>query len=121
MSRAPEPTSTRVAVVHPALVAGGLESRFTLVDRSDSGRRTLAASNLAGAAAGGFIGMAYEPQGFNDATHGYQRAAVELTDFVSHNLTAEFSPEIAHIAHKLHFPDRIADSFLPPDRKQPQP
>jgi hypothetical protein len=94
---------------------------FTLVDRSDSGRRTLAASNLAGAAAGGFIGMAYEPQGFNDATHGYQRAAVELTDFVSHNLTAEFSPEIAHIAHKLHFPDRIADSFLPPDRKQPQP
>lgn len=90
---------------------------FTLVDRSDSGRHTIAFSNLAGSAGAGFIGMAYYPDGFNDLTHAYQRAAVEVTNFAAHNLIAEFSPELAALAHKLHFPDRIADSFLPPDRK----
>lgn len=92
---------------------------FTLVDRSDSGRHTIAVSNLAGSAAAGFIGMAYLPDGFNDTTHAYQRAAVEISNFAAHNLTAEFAPELASLAHKLHFPDRLADSFLPPDRKTP--
>jgi hypothetical protein len=92
---------------------------FTLVDRSDSGRHTLAISNLAGSAAGGFIGMAFLPDDFNDTTHAYQRAAVEVTNFASHNLIAEFSPELAAFAHKLHLPGWIANSFLPADRKQP--
>jgi hypothetical protein len=92
---------------------------FTLVDRSDSGRRTIAVSNLSGAAAGGFIGMAFYPDGFNDTTHAYQHAALEMTTFTAHNLVAEFSPEISQLLHKFHFPDRLADSFLPPDRKQP--
>jgi hypothetical protein len=90
---------------------------FTLVDRSDSGRRTIAASNLGGAAAAGFIGMAIYPDGFNDTTHAYQHAALESTSFVAHNLIAEFSPEITSILHKLHFPDRLANAFLPPDRR----
>jgi hypothetical protein len=93
---------------------------FTLVDLSDSGRHTVAFSNLAGSAAAGAIGMAIYPNGMNDLTHASQRAAVELGRFGAHNVIAEFSPEIAHILHKLHFPDRIANSVLPLDRKEPQ-
>lgn len=90
---------------------------FTLVDRSDSGRRTLAVSNLAGSAAAGAVGMAFYPDGFNDLTHAYQRAAIETTTFASHNLIAEFSPEIVRVLHKLHISDRIAGAFLPPEPK----
>ncbi len=88
---------------------------FTLVDRADSGHRTIAVSNLAGSAAAGFVGMAFLPPGFNDTTHAYQRAAVEMSTFAAHNLVAEFSPGIVRVLHKLHVSDRIADSFLPPD------
>jgi hypothetical protein len=86
---------------------------FTLFDRSDSGHTTLAVSNLAGSAAAGAVGMAFYPDGFRDITHAYQRAAVETTTFASHNLVAEFSPEIVLILHKLHVSDRIANTFLP--------
>ena len=92
---------------------------FTLMDRSDSGHRTVAFSNLTGATAGGFITMTYMPDGFNDTTHAYQRAALELGQFGGRNLVAEFSPEISHILHKLHFSDRIADSLLPDKPNQP--
>jgi hypothetical protein len=90
---------------------------FTLVDRSDSGHRTLAISNISGSFAGGFVGMAFYPDGFNDTTHALQRSALELSNFAGHNLTAEFAPEIVRILHEFHFPDRLADAFLPPDRK----
>ena len=92
---------------------------FALVDRSDSGRHTLAISNLAGSAAGGFIGMAFLPDGFNDTTHAYQRSVREISNFGGHNLIAEFSPELGALARKLHFPGFVSTSFLPPDRKQP--
>jgi len=88
---------------------------FTLVDRSDSGHRAVAVSNMAGSAAAGFVGMTFLPPGFNDTTHGYQRAAVEMSAFAAHNLVAEFSPEIVRVLHKLHVSDRIAGSFLPPE------
>ena len=45
---------------------------FSLVDRSDSGHRMPAFSNFVGAAAGGFVGNAYLPAGFNNATHAGQ-------------------------------------------------
>jgi hypothetical protein len=90
---------------------------FTFVDRSDSGHHTLAISNFAGATAGGFIGMAIYPSGFNDTAHAYQRATFQMTAFAGHNLVAEFSPEIVRVLHKFHFPDRVAYSFLPSDRK----
>ena len=61
--------------------------------------------------------MAFYPDGFNDLTHAYQRAAIETTTFASHNLIAEFSPEIVRILHKLHISDRIAGAFLPPEPK----
>lgn len=87
---------------------------FTVIDRSVSGHRTLAVSNLAGSMAAGSIGMAFYPDGYNDFTHAYQRAAMETTSFASHNLIAEFSPEIIRALHKMHISDRIADAFLPP-------
>jgi hypothetical protein len=92
---------------------------FTIVDRSDSGRHTLAVSNFAGSAAGGFVGMSWEPDGFDDATHAYQRSAVELTTFAGHNLIAEFSPELSRIAVKLHMAK--AQGALMPDSTAPVP
>jgi hypothetical protein len=100
-------TSTNVArrAVH-AIV-------FTVINRSDSGHRTLAVSNLAGSMAGGAVGMAFYPDGFNDFTHAYQRGAVETTSFAAHNLVAEFSPEIVHALRKCHIPEGITHAFLP--------
>src|SRR5262249_23420105 len=46
---------------------------FTFVDRSDSGHWMPAMSNFVGAAAGGFVGNAYLPSGFDDVTHAGQR------------------------------------------------
>jgi len=86
---------------------------FTVVDRNTSDRRTLALSNLAGSMAGGAVGMAYYPDGYNDFTHAYQHASIELTSFASHNLLAEFAPEIVRALHKMHVSDRIANAFLP--------
>lgn len=88
---------------------------FTVFDRSSSGHRTLAFSNLAGSMAAGSVGMAIYPHGYNDFTHSYQRAAIESSTFASHNLFAEFSPEIVRVLHMLHFSDRIANAFLPPE------
>lgn len=75
---------------------------FTLVDRRNSGSKTLAVSNLMGAAGGGFAGMAWEPSGFNDVTHAYQRAAVELGGYGSTNVLYEFSPELTRLLIKCH-------------------
>lgn len=86
---------------------------FTVADRADSGRRMPAVSNFAGSFAGGFIGMTYEPNGWDDVTHAYQRTAVELGDFGVHNVLTEFSPEIAKLFHKLHMPDKVANAFMP--------
>jgi hypothetical protein len=86
---------------------------FTLIDRSNSGHPTFAASNFAGSAAAGFIGMAWEPDGFNDVTHAYQRSAVELTSFVGHNLLEEFSPELNRVMVKLHLAHAQA-ALMPP-------
>ena len=87
---------------------------FTVIDKSDSGHHMLAISNIAGSAAGGAVGMAFYPDGYRDITHAYQRAAVETTSFAAHNLIEEFSPEIVHVLRAMHFPDRVADAFLPP-------
>ncbi|MGA9668344.1 MAG: hypothetical protein WBQ94_04005, partial [Terracidiphilus sp.] len=47
---------------------------FTFIDRTDSGRPMPAVSNFVGAAAGGFVGDLYLPDGFRDVTHAGQRA-----------------------------------------------
>jgi len=78
--------------------------KFVFIDHSDSGRNRLAFSNFAGAAAGGFVGNAYLPDGYNDPSHAYTRSALALSGFLTSNLADEFHPEIVRVAHKLHIP-----------------
>jgi hypothetical protein len=106
-------TSTHMVprFVHAAL--------FTVVDRSNSGHRTIAFSNLGGAAAAGFSGMPFQPDGFDDAPHAEQRAAVEVGSFALHNVVIEFSPEFLALARKMHIPMRLARIAITEDRNDP--
>ena len=74
--------------------------RYAVVDRSDSGHPRLALSNMAGALAGGFVGNAYLPDPYANASHGFRRSAIALTGFVTSNLADEFHPEIHRVAKK---------------------
>ena len=86
---------------------------YTVADRTDSGKRTIAVSNFAGAAAGGFVGMAYLPNGFNDATHAQQRIAAQFATLAIHNLAAEFQPQWGPIVRKLHIPKLLPEWWVP--------
>ena len=77
---------------------------FTFIDRTDGGRTTLAVSNFTGAAAGGFIGNAYLPPGFDDLTHAGQRSAVTFGGMAAQNVLQEFSPELGQFLKKIHLP-----------------
>jgi hypothetical protein len=79
-------------------------ARYAVIDRSDSGRPRLAFANVAGALAGGFVGNAYLPDPYANASHGFSRSALALTGFVTSNLADEFHPEIHKLAKKLHLP-----------------
>ena len=78
--------------------------RYAVIDRSDSGHPRLALANAAGALAGGFVGNAYLPDPYANASHGFSRSAIALTGFVTSNLADEFHPEIHKLAQKLHLP-----------------
>jgi hypothetical protein len=67
---------------------------FTFVDRSDSGRAMPAFSNFVGATAAGFVGNAYLPSGFNNATHAGQRATLQFGFTAAGNLFREFAPQM---------------------------
>lgn len=67
---------------------------FTFVDRSNSGHPMPAISNFVGAAAGGFVGNAYLPAGFNDVTHAGQRATLRFGFAAGGNLFREFAPQM---------------------------
>jgi hypothetical protein len=77
---------------------------FTFVDKSDSGHDTLALSNFAGAAAGGFTGNAYLPSGYSNPSHAVSRAGVAFAFMAGMNVGHEFSPELKAVAKKLHIP-----------------
>ncbi|HEX4652385.1 MAG TPA: hypothetical protein VH250_12860 [Granulicella sp.] len=77
---------------------------FTFVDRSDSGHSELAYGNFASAAAGGFVGMAYLPAGYNDASHAGERMGTEFLGLAVQNVAREFAPQWVPIARKLHIP-----------------
>lgn len=77
---------------------------FTFIDRTDGGRTTVAVSNFTGAAAGGFIGNAYLPPGFDNLTHAGQRSAVAFGGIAVQNTLQEFSPEIGQFLKKIHLP-----------------
>jgi hypothetical protein len=78
--------------------------RYAVIDRSDSGHPRLALSNMAGALAGGFVGNAYLPDPYANASRGFRRSALALTGFVTSNLADEFHPEIHKLAKKVHLP-----------------
>lgn len=86
---------------------------FTFIDRSDSGNRELALSNFTSAAAGGFIGMAYLPDGFNDVSHAGQRAGTEFLGIAIANISREFAPEWAPVVRKLHIPKIVPPWWVP--------
>jgi hypothetical protein len=86
---------------------------YTVVDRADSGGRTIAVSNFAGAASGGLVGMAYLPNGFNDAAHAQQRMAMQFATLAIHNLASEFQPQWGPIVKKLRIPKLLPVWWVP--------
>jgi hypothetical protein len=77
---------------------------FTFIDRTDGGHPTVAISNFTGAAAGGFIGNAYLPAGFDNLTHARQRSAIAFGGIAAQNVLQEFSPELGQFLKKIHLP-----------------
>jgi hypothetical protein len=90
---------------------------FTFIDKTDSGRNTLAFSNFAGAAAGGFVGMAYLPRGYNDLTHAEQRMTMQFMDVAIRNIAAEFQPQWGRIVRKLGIQKILPEWWVPQHEK----
>jgi hypothetical protein len=86
---------------------------FTVVDKTDSGRNTFAASNFASAAAGGFLGMGILPDGYNDVTHAEQRMASEFLQIAISNIATEFEPQWGPWAKKLRIPKILPAWWVP--------
>jgi hypothetical protein len=90
---------------------------FTLIDKTDSGRNTIAFSNFAGAAAGGFVGSAYLPHGYNDLTHAEQRMSFQLMSIAIQNIAAEFQPQWGPLVRKLRIQKIIPEWWVPQHEK----
>jgi len=90
---------------------------FTFVDKTDSGRNTIAFSNFAGAAAGGFVGSAYLPHGYNDLTHAQQRMAAQFASIAIQNIAAEFQPQWAPLVRKLRINKILPEWWVPRHEK----
>jgi hypothetical protein len=86
---------------------------FTVVDKTDSGRNTLAVSNFASAAAGGFVGMGILPHGYNDLTHAEQRMASEFLQIAVGNIATEFEPQWGPLAKKIRLPKILPAWWVP--------
>jgi hypothetical protein len=92
---------------------------FTVFDKTDSGRTTLAASNFASAAAGGFVGMGILPDGYSDLTHAEQRMASEFLQIAIGNIATEFEPQWGPWAKKLRLPKILPAWWVPQHPHQP--
>jgi hypothetical protein len=79
-------------------------ARYAVIDRGDNGNPRLALANISGALAGGFVGNAYLPDPYANASHGLSRSALALLGFGTSNLADEFRPEIHRVLKKLHLP-----------------
>jgi hypothetical protein len=86
---------------------------WTLFDKTDSGHRTLAVSTFTSAAAGSFVGMAYLPDGYNDATHAEQRMFGQIGGRAISNILTEFQPTWGPWAKKLHIPKLLPEWWVP--------
>ncbi len=92
---------------------------FTVIDKTDSGRNTLAVSNFASAAAGGFVGMGILPNGYNDVTHAEQRMASEFLQIAIGNVVTEFEPQWGPLAKKIHLQKILPAWWVPQHPHQP--
>jgi len=90
---------------------------WTFVDSSDSGRRMFAVSTFTSAAAGGFVGMAYLPDGYNDVTHAEQRMVMGIGGRAISNVLTEFEPVWGPWAAKLRIPQLLPAWWV----RQPRP
>jgi len=75
---------------------------FVLIQKTDSGKNAIAVPHLAGATASSFIGMAYLPDGYNDAGYSAQHFGTEMMMTGMRNMLFEFSPEIYPVFKKMH-------------------
>jgi hypothetical protein len=92
---------------------------FTFMDKTDSGHNTFALSNFAGAAAGGFVGMSFLPEGHNDVTHAEQRALRGIETIAVRNIVTEFRPEWEPTLKKIHIPKILPAWWTPNRSSQP--
>lgn len=79
---------------HAFLMRSSHALAITFVDQTASGRHLPALSNFVGAAAGGFVGNTYLPDGFRDMTHAGQRATFQFGMLAAGNLFREFAPQM---------------------------
>jgi hypothetical protein len=100
-----------------ARVAHAVE--FVVVQKTDSGKTAFALPHFAGAAAGGFTGMAYLPPGYDTFNKASHRAESELGQIAFRNLAQEFAPELAPIARFIRLPKIIPVWWTPIHRQQP--
>jgi hypothetical protein len=75
---------------------------FTVVDRSDSGRRMPAISNFIGAAAGGTVPNLFIPPPYNQKRYAVSRSAVILAYYAGTNVRREFTPELNRLLKTFH-------------------
>jgi hypothetical protein len=75
---------------------------YTFIDKTDGGHSTVALSNFTGAAAAGFVGNAFMPAGFDNATHAGQRATLAFGSLAVGNMAQEFAPEIRKALLAVH-------------------
>jgi len=68
-----------------------------VIDRGDNGHPRLALANISGALAGGFVGNAYLPDPYANASHGLSRSALALSGFATSNLADEFRPALKRL------------------------
>jgi hypothetical protein len=92
---------------------------FTFIDKTDSGENTFAFSNFAGAAAGGFVGMGFYPDGHNDMAHAEQRALRGLETIALRNILTEFRPEWEPTLKRIHIPQILPAWWT--HRPEPRP
>ena len=86
---------------------------WTFFDKSDSGHRMLAASTFTSAVAGSFIGMAYLPAGYNDASHAEQRMAGAIGGRAISNILTEFETTWGPLARKIRLPKLLPEWWAP--------
>jgi hypothetical protein len=90
---------------------------WTFFDKDDSGRPMFAASTFTSAAAGGFVGMAYLPDGYNDVTHAEQRMAIGISGRAISNILTEFEPTWGPWARRVRIPKLLPEWWAPDHRE----